>query len=631
MTPYQRTRWSILLGLLAAVGTASLLAYIYWPEPADPRLAAFVQARPPVPIVFTSRSEPASFVAAPNPGAGLTVPGQEHWQSREGRLRLLMPTGQVRELTWGRRLPDGDSLIDVMSPSVSPDGRTVVFAGRRMGVAHGRFRIYAVGLDGRNLRQLTGTPDDLGCTAVPPMRYAADGTMLSESLRRQLDYDDVDPIILDDGTLIFSSSRLPDLGGAANRRAFQLWIREANESAPRPLTASRAADRWPYQVASGQIIFSLWSRHDEVIAPDGKSLARLAPGEIGLTAPVDRWPAISIHRTGERFGGLVKTVEPVWRPRPLGNGRVVFMTTSADAPSAAALTIAQAVPGYVASAPSSLATGHTLPEAAGTYRWFAPTTRVAGRPLHLATPAFAPPDLVLVALAESDTNAKITPGQWCIAALPQDGWEQPDSLAMQVLFDDPELVDAEPVAVYARQIDPTSAQAPGGITPPGSYTLADGNTYAGPSGQVHTAGVYFKETMHFPGNRRPNGQPIITSFPPGSIQSVAFWLAERDRFDDATRPVIPGQLRLLRKVPIDTTTSGTLTAWLPAGVPTFLAGLDGNGLIAHTEPAGAEGPRFYALAGDHVSAVRANGYHFCTGCHTGHSHDESIRIAELRR
>jgi hypothetical protein len=638
MTLYRRTSWFCLLGLLGATGTASFLAYWYWPEPGDERLAGFVRARPPVPIVFTSRSEPASFVAAPNPGAGFTVPGQGHWQAREGRLRLLTPTGQVRELTWGRTLPDGDTLIDVLSPSISPDGRTVVFAGRRAGVAHGRFRIYAIGVDGRGLRQLTGTADDPGCSALPPLRYAADGSLLDETTRRQLDYDDVDPILLDDGTLIFSSSRLPDLGGQAHRRAFQLWVRPADTPNPHPLTASRAADRWPYQVASGQIIFSLWSRHDEVIAHDGRSLARLAPGQVGLTAPVDRWPALSILRTGERFGALVKTVEPVWRPRPLGNGRVVFMTTTppvaaqADTPQTIApLTIAQATPGYVASAPSSLAAGQTLPPAAGTHRWYAPATTPTGQRLSLATPSFAPPNLVLVAFAEYAPHTPITPGQWCIASLPQDGWDRPESLVPQVLFDDPELVDAEPVAVYPRAIDPTSTQAPGGIAPPGPYPLADGSTYTGPSGQVHTAGVYFRETLHFPGNQGADGRPIITPFPPGSIQAVGFWLSERDRFDDPARPIIPGELRLLRKVPIDTTTSGTLTAWLPAGVPTLLAGLDSDGVIVHTQSAGAESPRFYALAGDHVSAVRANGYHFCTGCHTGHSHDESIRIAELRR
>src|SRR5438552_3420639 len=97
--------------VLLAVGAG--LAWWYWPpEQGDERLRAFVHNRPPVPIVFTSRSEPASFQAASPQGTGFTYPGQPHWQAREGRLRLLTPGGAVRELTWGVLLPDGDRLID---------------------------------------------------------------------------------------------------------------------------------------------------------------------------------------------------------------------------------------------------------------------------------------------------------------------------------------------------------------------------------------------------------------------------------------------------------------------------------------------------------------------------------------
>src|ERR1041384_5319949 len=92
-----------LLALLAAptVALAGAAAYFLWPAGGDLRLRAFVHANPPVPVVFTSRTEPASLIAAADEGEGFAYPGLGLWQAREGRLRLLKPNGSVRELTWG--------------------------------------------------------------------------------------------------------------------------------------------------------------------------------------------------------------------------------------------------------------------------------------------------------------------------------------------------------------------------------------------------------------------------------------------------------------------------------------------------------------------------------------------------
>jgi len=133
---------------------AILLLGVYWfwgqspyPRP-SPELARFVAHAPPVPIVFTSRSQPASLRAAADTGEQFVYPGQPLWQADEGRLRLITPGGKVSELTWGQRLPDGSTLIDVMSPSVSPDGKRIVFAGRKARPDPGHFRLYEIRIDG---------------------------------------------------------------------------------------------------------------------------------------------------------------------------------------------------------------------------------------------------------------------------------------------------------------------------------------------------------------------------------------------------------------------------------------------------------------------------------------------------
>jgi hypothetical protein len=165
-------RWWLCGAGLAVLSAA--LGWLFWPGAGDVRLKAYVHALPAVPIVFTSRSEPASFRAAAPAGEGFVYPGQPLWQARAGRLRLLTPRGAVHELTWGKALPDGGTLIDVMSPSLSMDATKILFAGRRAD-DHGHFRIYEIGIDGQGLRPLTGGPEDAGCTALPPLRYGPDG------------------------------------------------------------------------------------------------------------------------------------------------------------------------------------------------------------------------------------------------------------------------------------------------------------------------------------------------------------------------------------------------------------------------------------------------------------------------
>ncbi|MBN9123034.1 MAG: hypothetical protein J0I06_28500, partial [Planctomycetes bacterium] len=83
-------------------------------------------------------------------------------------------------------------------------------------------------------------------------------------------------------------------------------------------------------------------------------------------------------------------------------------------------------------------------------------------------------------------------------------------------------------------------------------------------------------------------------------------------------------------------TQGALEAWVPSDpmAPTVLVGLDAAGKVAKwtgiAPDASGRTPTYFAYAGDHYSGGRANGYHYCNGCHTGHTFEPADVRERLR-
>ncbi|MGI8978268.1 MAG: hypothetical protein ACR2FY_03485 [Pirellulaceae bacterium] len=609
--------------LAAAAAMAALITWRLWPAaiPAEPRLSAYVDAAPELPIVFTSRSEPASLEAAAPEGEVFSWPGQALWQAAEGRLRILTPRGEVRELTWGRELPAGGTLIDVMSPTVSPDASKVIFAGRRAPPDPGHFRLYEVEITGRNLRQLTGLDGDEGCTAVPPLRYAVDGAKLSDDVRRRVDYDDVDPVYLPDGRIVFASTRVPDLGVGHARRASHLWVMEADGSKKHPITANRNNDRWPFLMQSSYLAFSLWSRNTEAITKDFQDIRRYDGGQEFATAPTDYWLGALIEPTGDRFGSLVRVSELVGRPRPLFNGRIVFMTSDRQQ---SRYRLVQAEPGLLTHVASAIAAGESLPrQDLQDFRRESPHLDSAGESWSLATPSpLSPGSLVYSAAPSSDVSSGPAASAYGIYSA-SDQWANASGLVHQKLFDDPALVDAEPVAVYPRDLQGNWRDIPAA---PGTTTarldLADGSKFDGPAGNVVNPGLTIPQMEGIRGQRTDAGnEPLFGPPPPGTIERIRIYVSARDRFDDVILPRVPGEWKLLRDFPLDK--QGGINTWIPSGMPTVLAGVNAEGEIARWSTAAPDSQgkqaSFFAFAGDHYSGTRAGMHHFCLGCHPGHS------------
>ena len=571
-------------------------------------------------IVFTSRTEPASLEARAPETEPFREPVQAPWAASHGRLRLLDRYGRLYELTWGRLLPDGSSLVDVMSPSVSLDGKRILFAGRNSTTA--RWRIYEIQSDGTGLRKLTGGPDDPGCIAIPPLRFRADGSRLSDTERMKLDYDDIDPTDLGPNGFAFASSRLPDLGRDHTRRATQIWTWALGAKSPQAVTGNRNNDRWPVLIAGDQILFSLWSRNREAVTADLSELKPVSAGGEFATHPTDNWMANVVMTNAAQFGYAIKSVEPVWRPRPLFNGRIVFMTSpKPNSP----MKLAQADWGYIRTAPSSLPKGEELPYEGGAQLYFGPDRDRDGRELSAACPSPAPDHSVL--FAASPTNS---PSSSYGIFRVTDDWTSGSSLP-ELIFDDPDLVDSEPVAIYPRRFEPEPRRIDPpvveGYTPPKTIKLVSGDEYKGPMGYLENIAMSTAIRNPIPWHDRsggvridPRDNPLVS--PPPNVTSVAVYSANRDRFDH------PDQLRVIgsfeKTVVLPVIGKDDFSAWVPSDPlkPTVLVGQDENGKVARWKGVTSKDHperTYFAYAGDHYSGVRQNGYHYCNGCHTGHS------------
>lgn len=176
-----------------------------------------------------------------------------------GFLRVRESDGSVRTLVDGAN-PTAASfaLIDVSAPSVSWDGATIVFAGLPNGDYDtapartlGAWRLFAIGADGSNLREITFT-DMSG-------DYAQFGPWDADAFQA---YDDYDPAFLPDGRIVFASTRWPGYGHYSGVRASNLWIVDADGAHLHRITSERnGADRPIIDPVTGRIVYSRWWRN----------------------------------------------------------------------------------------------------------------------------------------------------------------------------------------------------------------------------------------------------------------------------------------------------------------------------------------------------------------------------------
>jgi hypothetical protein len=218
--------------------------------------------------------------------------------------------------------------------------------------------------------------------------------------------------------------------------------------------------------------------------------------------------------------------------------------------------------------------------------------------------------------------------------LARDDWQTGGDADLQLLFDDPGFVDAEPVAVYRRGLQASGPPVPAhGDARPVGPPSQGGRLYHGPVGQALNSTLFISPHEDMPGVETDAGQkPIFAAPPQDSIRELRVYVSHRDRFDDPEQARIAGGWELLMRLPVQQ--SSSFDTSLPAGTPAVLAGFGGDGRVMRwtTGPHDSQGRQatFYAFAGDHYSGVRPGMFHFCLGCHPGHSHLGSHNHAEQR-
>ena len=204
---------------LSLLGTAGLSPFTGSPF-TGARLQATEEALPP--IVYVARTN-----AQINRTNVLTQEAGATPHTGVGELLLRLPNGQTLDLVGGSE--EGDGIRDVMDPDVSYDGEHIVFSAYSESEA---WRIWEIGVDGRNLRQITS--GDAGGV-------------------------DLDPCYMPDGRICFVSTRYTIGAPDGRGKVTNLWVVNADGTDAHRITAERFGGETPaIDPQTGLIVYSRW-------------------------------------------------------------------------------------------------------------------------------------------------------------------------------------------------------------------------------------------------------------------------------------------------------------------------------------------------------------------------------------
>ena len=298
----------------------------------DPPVLAMQQAMEkvaPTPggVAYLARLEPvrekarAALAAhqAGRPGAAKAILAAAESLERfqEESVRAIGPILFVRHRTFGRinavdpydldvRGPASIALFDPAKPELPPravyhdpdgavwqaslsyDAKTVFFAARRQNVP-GAWHIFEIGIDGRNLRQITNGPQS-----------------------------DIAPVELPDGQILFVSNRAGNQNVCQANRAGALYVCRRDGTNVHRVSANTLSDHTPAVMDDGRVMFTRWDygvdkgvfqRHGVwTMNPDGSHLqlffgnVKLDPNAFWQCVPVPGRPEVISTFGGHHAG-----------------------------------------------------------------------------------------------------------------------------------------------------------------------------------------------------------------------------------------------------------------------------------------------------------------------------------------
>jgi hypothetical protein len=196
------------------------------------------------PLVFVSRN-PSSNGNILFPSAGL-LPGMgshSRFKVVGGKLIIRESNGNLITLIDSTKSFNGVSLVDIQQPCVHWNGSKILFSG----IEHrdSNWRIYEIKKDGSGFKKLTFTNRNINLSQFGNAAY------------KFQKYDDIDPIYLSDGKIIFSSTRFPTLS-MMGVQATNLFIMDSTGNSMFRVTTERNGAEKPTIDPLGRVVYSRW-------------------------------------------------------------------------------------------------------------------------------------------------------------------------------------------------------------------------------------------------------------------------------------------------------------------------------------------------------------------------------------
>ncbi len=271
-----------------------------------------------IPIVFVSRNHESNGNIL-YPQAGM-LPGMgafSRFKIVGGKLMERDDLGNVITLIDSTMLFGDVRLLDVQQPCVHWNGQKIVFAGIEN--RDSSWRIYEINKSGTRIKKITFTNRNIDLSQFGNAAY---------KFRK---YDDIDPVYLPDGKIIFASTRFPTLSEFGGVNTTNLYIIDTTGTNLFRITTERNSGEKPtIDPITGKIVYSRWWLNiDRPSDLSGTGFTRI--DSLALTTDIGNvWQCNIINPDGDglkQYGTDARNRKSLfsYRPRIMPDGKMLSL------------------------------------------------------------------------------------------------------------------------------------------------------------------------------------------------------------------------------------------------------------------------------------------------------------------